>query len=198
MRFYVCIVTLLFACITDKNNNYATSEPTGELALAIKQEIQAISNASQLQQYLEKIHACDQLYRTEEKRILSDFGHDSPEYDQIWEIITQIDLDNYFRIQAVLDEFGYPEIDSVGETAAATPWLIIHHSPFYEHRVSNFNVLFNAYQKGDLGKNAFDLFLTRMYSMKYHKSFRMPSPYKIEAKIDSLIQILELEKLVTN
>ncbi|MDN4165853.1 hypothetical protein QWY31_10080 [Cytophagales bacterium LB-30] len=57
-------------------------------------------------------------------------------------------------------------------------------------------MLYQAYLDGNLDDNAFELFMDRMYQRKFNESFNMPSPYRVEQKIDTLIKILELDGLI--
>ena len=145
---------------------------------------------------MENIGQLDQQYRNEEAVILQQFGHDSKEHQEIWKKINKTDAENYFRVEAILNEFGHPNVDGVGKQAATTPWIVIHHSPLYEHRTKHFGMLYRAWLDGNLDDSAFDLFMDRMYRMKFNDRFDMPSPYRMEHKIDTLIKVLELEKLI--
>jgi hypothetical protein len=145
---------------------------------------------------LEDILELDQRYRIDSKNVIETFGYDSEEHRTISEKMQTTDAENYYRIDAVLKKFGYPSIDSVGEEAAKTPWLVIHHSPIYEHRVKWFPAIYSAYQDGNINESRMLLFLERMQHWKFKETFQMKSPYIIEDKIDTLISLLRLEEII--
>lgn len=190
------LLIIVSACTNPASELSSHYQATPELLNKIEQEVQGISNSLELQEYLENIGQLDQQYRTEEKDILQEFGHDSDEHQEIWKKINKTDAENYFRIEAILNEYGYPNLDSVGQQAATTPWIVIHHSPFYEHRVKHFQTIYEGYLNGNLDEDAMGLFLDRMHLMKFNEMFDMPSPYRMNTKIDTLIKVLELEKIV--
>ena len=193
MKNLLPILIFIAACskpVPDLNSYY---EPNTVLQSKIDQEIAVISNAGKLQEYLENIKQVDQQYRKEEVDILDQYGHGSDEHKVIMEKINQVDAENYFRIEAVFKTFGYPNIDSVGEEAAMAPWIVIHHSPIYEHRIKHFQMIYGGYLNGHLSEDAMELYLDRTYKMKFNKMFKMPSPYRVNSKIDTLVKVLNVK-----
>lgn len=89
--------------------------------------------------------------------------------------------------------YGHPEKSEVGEIAAVTPWVVIHHSKTYQDRERNFKYLFEAYNKGDKGEEAFIMYLGRMYEIRNHERFIMDAPFTNKSEIDQLIKELELK-----
>ncbi|MDW3190850.1 MAG: hypothetical protein R8G66_00710 [Cytophagales bacterium] len=88
-------------------------EPNEELLNKIEQEIQALTDHAKLQAYLDNILNLDQQYRIAAKQLVETHGYDSEAHQNMWKKINQTDTENYFRIVAVFEKFGYPNIDSV-------------------------------------------------------------------------------------
>lgn len=194
VKILVFLLLLFFtACQSPVNEFESYYKPDHELSAQIDKELQSITNARGLADYLERIHHLDQQYRMEESLIVQEFGYDSEEHKNIWKKINQTDAQNYFRIIEIFNKFGYPHIDSVGKQAAMTPLLVIHHSPFYEHRVKHFGMVYKGYLDGNVDEGAICLYMERMHMMKFDEMFKMPGPYRMNNKIDTLIKVLELE-----
>jgi len=151
-----------------------------EADIALEQEISALDTAEKRKAYLEAIYADDQGVRqgnTEGKEMM------------------QADATNMQKIAKYLEIHGHPKRAEVGETAASTPWAVIHHQPGYNNdaiRHKYFPMLYQAYWDEDIEGGRMWLFLDRMYYIKHDKRFKMKSPYMEEDAIDSLIQMLEL------
>lgn len=169
-------------------------EPNEDLLNQIEKEVQSLKNSAMLQAYLESILNLDQKYRIEAQKLVATHGYDSEAHQNMWKKINQTDAENYFRVVAVLRKFGYPNIDSIGIEAARAPWLIIHHTPHYEHKAEHFNIIYKAYLDGNVDENAMGLFMDRMHHMAFGEMFHMPSPYRMNDKIDTLVQVLSLEE----
>lgn len=105
------------------------------------------------------------------------------------------DRTNLQKIELYLQEYGHPSIDTLGEIAAGTPWIVIHHSGNIESRQRNFTYLYNAYKNGDIKPGSFSFYLERFHRMKFGNRFTLPNPYRQEKLIDSLIKRLDLLEL---
>ncbi len=169
------------------------TEPSNEFILQTKIEVGQLTNSSELQDYLESILLLDQKYRNLEINIVKEFGPDTDEYEDIWYMINKTDAENLVRIEAVFDKFGYPNIDSVGRTASHAPFLVVHHSSYYEPRLKHFSTFYKAYEDNNIKGGILEFYLDRMYHMKFNDSFIMEGNYRIEDKIDTMIVLLNLE-----
>lgn len=197
MKKFIAIIFIATSCSNPTSELASYYEPSSQFLKEIDLEVRSISNSNELTGYLERISELDQKYRIEENSILEDFGYDSKEHKNIWKKIHQTDAENYFRVGAILERYGYPKVDSVGKIAAKAPWIVIHHSPYYEHRVKHFKVIYLAYLEGDLEEDALGMLMDRMHVIKFNKTFQMSGPYDMSDRIDTLIEVLELEKQIT-
>ncbi len=134
----------------------------------------------------------DQAVRSPERELelLKTYGYDSAEYkNRAMEMMRQ-DSINFLKVAAYLKRYGHPSKKQVGETAASTPWLVIHHSSDVNLRNFYFKTLYKAYRAGDLDPSAFSLYLDRTYRMTHGAEFTMTSPYTEEEEIQALIKVL--------
>lgn len=99
---------------------------------------------------------------------------------------------NLKRIEKYLAKFGHPKKDEVGELAALTPWVVIHHCPYYEVRERYFKTMYMAYLDNDINGGKMTFFLERMLRMKSNDKVTMNGPYSDDEKIDLLIEKLGL------
>ena len=88
----------------------------------------------------------------------------------------------------------HPKKATHGETAARTPWIVFHHTTDLKIRDRYFKTLYEAYKNGDLDPSSLSLYLYRTHFFRFNESFRMPSPYREEQYIDSLVQKLGLQE----
>lgn len=194
MTLKLFLITLIIApillCCESKFEAY---QPSEAFHGQIKREIDSIKNANDLQFYLLKIQDLDQMPRQQENVVVENFGQDSEEYKIIWEKINRADIENKIRIRYLLEQFGYPDSDSVGQNAAEVPILVIHHSPEYNDRVEYFPIFYKAYKEGNIRSTLFSLYLDRMHMKKFNRYLEMKGPYKPDQKIDSLINLLDLK-----
>ncbi|ELR68417.1 hypothetical protein C900_00385 [Fulvivirga imtechensis AK7] len=170
----------------------ACSFPSGREKETLEREIAAIETDAQFTQYLIEIRTADQKYRQMEPQIQEKYGHDSQEYQDVWEMINLTDQQNLLKVELLLEKFGYPRKAAVGTSAAEVPWLIVHHAADYNLRVQYFSLFYSAWKDGNLSDDAFSLFLERMHIMKFDKYFSFPGPYKHEEKVEALIRKLGL------
>lgn len=163
----LCSILLCFSC---KN----------EADIALEQEIVALDTVEKRKAYLEDIFADDQSVRQ---------GNTSRKERH------KADASNMDKIAKYLDIHGHPKRAEVGEIAALTPWVVIHHQPGIGNdkiRRKYFPILYQAYWDEDIASGKMWGFLDRMYFHKYGERFKMENPYKDEDAIDSLIQMLDL------
>ncbi|MCP4459682.1 MAG: hypothetical protein GY816_16900 [Cytophagales bacterium] len=108
-------------------------------------------------------------------------------------MIRKIDVDNLVRVESIFEKFGHPNIDSVGSSAAHTPFMVVHHSSLYESRLKHFETFYTAYRKGNLKGGSLEFYLDRMYRIKFRESLVITGAYRIEDKIDTMIVLLDLK-----
>ena len=182
---FAIILISLFAC--DKKNNL-----TNEQISQIEYEIKQLKTVEAKKIYLENIFDDDQAVRDDSDLVLS-HGIDSPEYLKFKKAQSKQDEINLVKIEKYLETYGYPD-KKMGKTATTSPWVVIHHSDSNDVRERNFEIIYEAYLKGNIKENAMSFYLGRMYSIKNGERLRMKSPYKQDDEINLLIKKLNLEK----
>lgn len=179
------MITLVFiiAC----KNNKAPSSP--------KNETYQLETIEGKRTFLEQILKDDQLVRDGEKaaNLVLRYGKDSKEDLAYAEAQWKQDAINLQKIEDYLKAFGYPQKAELGEDAAITPWLVIHHSTDIEVRNKYFEVLYKAYLTKDIDDTAISMYLGRTYQFTFREMFDIESPYLPEDEINQLIQKLGLE-----
>jgi len=82
-----------------------------------------------LVQELETIFDEDQKYRRMIDSVEQQFGRESAEMKQLWQIIVEKDSINLIKVTKILDEYGWLGPDVVGGQGNMTLFLVIQHSP---------------------------------------------------------------------
>ncbi|SEM07208.1 hypothetical protein SAMN04487910_4052 [Aquimarina amphilecti] len=182
------ICYLLFVLIVACNKEDKISE---EIIL----EVKSLVTNDQKIAFLEKIHRQDQKVRKALNEVELEFGYDSNEKEKAIQQMIKNDRANLQKIELYLQEYGHPSKDTLGELAAGTPWIVIHHSGSIESRQRNFAYLYKAYINEDLKPGSFSFYLERFHKLKYGNRFTLPNPYRQEQLIDSLIKRLDLSEL---
>ena len=162
--------------------------------LDFTKEVNALTTDAQKQAFLEQIFEDDQGVRDAEEllNIITSYGGDSKEHLAYSERQSNQDQINLKKIEAYLKKFGHPTNDRFRDVALRTPWAVIQHSATYEDRERNFNYLYQAYSQGDLQPSTLDLYLDRMYRMKFGKRFDFGTQYRPDDRINALIKELGL------
>ena len=81
-----------------------------------------------LQQELLKINEDDQKYRMQLDEVEKKYGYNSPQMQEIWQIIGEKDSINLVKVKSILDKHGWVGPDKVGKAANQTLFLVIQHS----------------------------------------------------------------------
>ncbi len=151
----------------------------------LSDQIEALYSKKEHREFLLDIFKSDQGIRNKEKASSEEFQ--------------QVDGRNLEKIDLYLDIHGHPKKSEVGEIAAITPWVVVHHesSPnSFEVRKKYFPVLYQAYLDGDIDDGNISFYLNRTYRIKNNSDFRMTNPYKPQDEIDSLLQVLGFDTLI--
>jgi len=182
----IVFITLVFSC--KQKPTLATSE--------ISNEIKQLNTVEDQKQFLEKILQDDQSVRNSEKeaQLIQQYGNDPKERLDYIHLQWNQDAINLAKVEAYLNKYGYPSLAELGQDAAIAPWIVIHHSGDIEERNRNFEILYQAYLKGDINDTAMSLYLGRTYQFQYNERFDMESPYRSEDEINILIDKLGLSE----
>lgn len=153
-----------------------------------------LSDNQSKRQYLEEIFELDQFYRNLSSDIVSKYGYYSKHVKQNDELIRITDSTNLIKIEDYLKEYGHPKRKEVGEIAAVTPWVVIHHSGKYEIGERNFKYLYSAFINEDIDEGQFSMYLNRMYQIKYNQRIEIEGKFNSNERINKLIHVLGLER----
>ncbi|MCF8450282.1 MAG: hypothetical protein K9G49_10475 [Taibaiella sp.] len=77
---------------------------------------------------LDTVSQQDQRYRQQLADIENQHGKNSKEVKELWKIINKYDSVNLKKVTAILEQYGWPGADLVGEEGAATVFLVIQHA----------------------------------------------------------------------
>lgn len=169
--------------------------PNEQVLLDFDEAIENLTTDALKKEYLEAIFRADQAVRDaqEEFRITSRYGRDSKEYRDYLNEMNQTDFVNLQKVETYLHYYYHPSKKALGEIAALTPWVVVHHQSEYEPRIANFNHLYSGYKNSDLEEGSFSMYLARMYQMKNGERLDMGGPHKEKDKIERLIEELDLK-----
>jgi len=159
-----------------------------------EKEIVALESITQKRDYLENIYNLDQEVRGDRSsEIMIEHGKDSQKFREYIAEQLKVDQRNLNKIETYIKIHDHPNRTEVGEIAAITPWVVIHHAQGYQPRERNFKVLYKAYKNNDIDDGQISMFLGRMYQLKNGDRFEMKSPYTSEDEINQLIKELGLK-----
>ena len=157
-------------------------------------EIESLASSSDKNEYLEFLFREDQKYRNQTSDVTLQYGFESDELKELIGKMADGDDINKMRVNCYISKFGYPESDDLSDIASSAIPTIIHHSPDVGWKRELFPTLYEAYRRGDLDSGGLTYILNRMYEFTHGERLVMQSPFKINEEIDTLIQLLELDK----
>jgi len=77
---------------------------------------------------LDTIYTEDQKYRQQVEEIQQKYGRDSKEVQSHWKLINEKDSINLIKVRNILDKYGWPGTDVVGQQGSITVFLVIQHA----------------------------------------------------------------------
>lgn len=187
MRFIVPIL-FTFLLIT-------SCKPEDERQKIVNQ-VKNLETVEQKQEFLKEIYMSDQRVRNQQQEATRKFGYKSQQELEALDKMMSTDKLNLMKIEAFLDEHGYPKKEELGGKAPAAPWLIIHHAASgNDIRRKYFPMIYEAYERGDVNGGALSLYLYRMYNIQSNGGrVEWDRPFTEEEEIDTMLQLLNLQK----
>ena len=157
-----------------------------------------LRNNAQKKAYLESIYAADQEARQHDRtaELLLQYGQDSEVFQNYAREQWAQDTARQVMIERYLQQYGHPRRQELGEVAAETPWLVLHHCTDTGVRNYYFPVLYRAFLAGEIDDTRLSMYLARTYDLTYHEGFVMDNPYTAQDKINALIEALGLQAQV--
>ena len=183
------LITVLFNWMACSEGLKTSENPTPT------EMVKNLSSIEMKKAFLEEIWHIDQQVRKNESQVLQKHGYDSEAYKQAKSEMVATDKNNLSKIEAYFKEHGHPDIDEVGELAAQTPFIVIHHCAGLDCKTRNFPYIYNAWKNEDIENDEFIFYLGRFYDTKFGERLKMKNPYTEEQQIQALIKGLELEPL---
>jgi hypothetical protein len=154
-----------------------------------------LESTAEKQLFLETIFEKDQGERDGKRdaELVLKYGKDSKEAMAYVEAQWEQDANNLSNIAWYLKTYGYPDKNELGEIAAMTPWVVVHHSTDIGVRNEYFEDLYRAYLREDIDETAFAMYLGRTYEFIHKERLQMSSPYTSVDEINTLIEKLDLK-----
>lgn len=109
---------------------------------------EALAKIASVAATLEKVYQEDQRYRQQLGQIEEQYGRDSEEMQEHWELISRTDSINLVTVKAVLDKHGWLGFDLIGRNANNALFLVIQHADL-ESQKTYLPMLREAVKKGD-------------------------------------------------
>lgn len=102
-------------------------EPFLEKVKENKEKAEANLNKPLVRQ-LDSIYSDDQSYRKKIDEVQKKYGMKSKEIQELWKTINLNDSINLLKVKAILDKYGWPGPDEVGNQGSTTIFLVIQHA----------------------------------------------------------------------
>jgi hypothetical protein len=181
---------VLLSC-TNQTVNESTAIELNEIDLPTTQD---------RKKFLLQILEDDQTVRdgNVESSLITSYGYNSEEHMEFINEQWEQDEINLQKVELYLKKYGYPKKDLFGKDATIAPWLVIHHSTNTAVRNRHFDILYKAYQDGNIDQTAFLMYLNRTYKFTFREDFNMEGSYSAELEISRLIEALAVKKEMVN
>lgn len=92
------------------------------------EKLESQADFTEISRILDSVHVEDQKYRSELDSIGKEYGWDSDEIMNHWQIISKIDSSNLVIVEDILKRYGWLSAEQIGGTANSTLFLVIQHS----------------------------------------------------------------------
>ena len=92
-----------------------------------KNEVEGVENIK-LASILDTVMLTDQRVRREYKQAIELYGYDSPEFKEKVDQVLRTDSLNMVTVGKILEEYGWPSTETVGETGSKAIFLTIQHA----------------------------------------------------------------------
>jgi len=132
-----------------------------------------------LKKQLFVIRTTDQKPRLRIDSVQKAYGPNSPQIQQLWQAIRQIDSLNLVKIERIIRQYGYPGKRLVGPGEMNTAWLVIQHSPLAVQE-RYLPLIRTAAEKGQTDKANLALLVDRIRMYKGQKQL-----YGSQVTVDS-------------
>lgn len=191
---FLVILVSLSACTKELDNN--GQENSENATIELKTGFEDLKTIQEHRDFLESIWDLDQQVRKDAERAVQQKGYHSREHKEIIQKMIETDKENLAKIEGYLAKFGPPRIDPLGELAAQTPFIVIHHSMNLEVKERNFPYIYDAWSKKNLETDEFIFYLDRFYDLKFGKRLKLKNPYTEEDQVRALVTELDLMEFV--
>ena len=159
---YITLIVMILGCAEKE-----------DIKSQIDEELNALTTIDDHTKYLETIDHKDQEGRKNMNKLLDQYGYKSKEYNDARKAVRKEDELRLVKIERYLRKFGHPKKAEVGEIAAHTPCLVIHHVGSSEgEEENNFEFLYNAYIQEDINYGSFTIYFeviaTQLFKTEFH------------------------------
>lgn len=132
---------------------------------------------------LDTIFPEDQKYRLQLNKVEKEYGVKSKQYKSLWAIINAKDYINVLKAKKIINEYGWPSIDMVGEEGITTMFLVLQHAPINK-QLYYLPMMKKALKEGNLLPSDYALFEDRVLlaiGKKQIYGSQIASPYSSSA-----------------
>jgi len=166
-----------------------------------------VSEEINLKVELEAIFDSDQYYRSEFSVEFAECGQDSDRLGELYKLSNEADSINSIKIDAILSEYGWPNLDEISRKGNEAIFLVIQHSNIF-YQKKHLPLVYQAYLEGKIGgqqmallkdrisvrENGYQVYGTQIKSVGNNGGYRLP-PLQYPNKVDSLRETMQLEPL---
>ena len=143
--------------------------------------------------YLHNIHNTHKAINFYEDSVMVVSGFRSPEHLAAIDSLEKTGIVLTKKIDTYLNTYGYPEKELYGETANATPLMILQQSTLYDVRRSQTSKLYKAYKKDEIELSRMTSFLESEYEHRFQKNYQ--SYLQGEPRVKDLMTALEVKPI---
>ena len=176
---------------------FFSSCSTNPEIIEITNEIKALDGFDKQSKYLENIYALDQGIRGQLSSVERQYGYQSPQLQEVYREMREIDNLNLLKIEKYLELKGHPAKDIHSNSAVNTPYIVYHHQSGKKVRKRGFKHLYKAYLNGNMDKDGIAFYLNRSYyDITNGQRIEWNRPYRVDEELDTLYKLLDLLPII--
>lgn len=160
----------------------------------IKEEVSQLKDNEEKRDYLESILIEIQELQLEEDSYRLHLGKKSKQRKEFDERRAVLMKDNFIKISAYFENYGYPMRAELGQYAAYTPYVVLYYSDDLSlYQEDHFRHFYGAYKFNDIPETAYYGYLLAYFHSNTGERYNEDYQLSIEENIYQIFDILKID-----